>query len=248
MTKGLALTIDREVKLLIRRVLTYDSFVRYIKNNGKIMTDQTSLKWSSETLLTGVRWETYQALLFDLAENPSKRLTYDRGALEIMTPLPEHEINKGFLGRLVQTATEVSGLEVLSLCSTTLSRSDLQKGIEPDECYYITNEVLVRNKIDFDFNVDPVPDLAIEVDITSSSLNRLGIYAALGVGEIWRFDGENLWIYCLESGSYGEREGSKILPILSKSMILEFLMRRGEVGENALVREFRQRLQTIDRR
>jgi Uma2 family endonuclease len=209
------------------------------------MMTRTLLKSEARTLLTGVRWETYQALLFDLAENPSKRLTYDRGTLEIMTPLPEHEINKGFLGRLVQTTTEVLGLEVLSLCSTTLSREDLQKGIEPDECYYITNEALVRNKIDFDFNVDPVPDLAIEVDITSSSLNRLGIYAALGVGEVWRFNGENLSIYCLEEGDYKEREGSKILPVLSKSMILEFLRKRGEVGENALLREFRQRLQAI---
>jgi Uma2 family endonuclease len=209
------------------------------------MMTRTLLKSEARTLLTGVRWETYQALLFDVAEDPSKRLTYDRGTLEIMTPLPEHEINKGFLGRLVQTATEVLGLEVLSLCSTTLSREDLQKGIEPDECYYIMNEALVRNKIDFDFNVDPVPDLAIEVDITSSSLNRLGIYAALGVGEVWRFNGENLSIYCLEEGDYKEREGSKILPVLSKSMILEFLRKRGEVGENALLREFRQRLQAI---
>jgi Uma2 family endonuclease len=189
-----------------------------------------------------VRWETYQALSIDLAENPSKRLTYDQGTLEIRTPRPEHEINKGFLGRLVQTTTEVLGLEILSLCSTRLSREDLQKGIEPDECYYITNEALVRGKIDFDFNADPVPDLAIEVDITSSSLNRLGIYAALGVAEIWRFDGENLTIYCLEEGHYREREISIVLPILSRSMILEFVRKRGEVGENALLREFRQRL------
>jgi Uma2 family endonuclease len=115
------------------------------------MTTRTLLEPENRTLLTGVRWETYRSLLFDLAENPSKRLTYDRGTLEIMTPLPEHEINKGFLGRLVQTTTEVLGLEVLSLCSTTLSREDLQRGIEPDECYYIANEALVRGKIDFDF-------------------------------------------------------------------------------------------------
>lgn len=226
-------------------------WVRWLRepglDNSKNMMARTLLKSEARTLLTGVRWETYQALLFDLAENPSKRLTYDRGALEIMTPRTEHEINKGFLGRLVQTATEVLGLEVLSLCSTTLSREDLQKGIEPDECYYITNEALVRGKLDFDFRVDPVPDLAIEVDITSGSLNRLGIYAALGVGEVWRFDGEILTIYCLEGGVYREREGSKIFPILSGSVILEFLRKRGEVGENALLREFRQRIQTIDR-
>lgn len=205
--------------------------------------NQTLLKPENTTILIGVRWETYQALLLDLAENSSKKLTYDQGALEIMTPLPEHEINKGFLGRLVQTTTEVLGLEISSLGSTTLSRKDLQKGIEPDECYYITNEELVRGKINFDFNCDPPPDLAIEIDITSSSLDRLTIYAALGVREIWRFDGKKLFIYCLQNGKYQEQDKSNVLPILSKSVILNFLIRRGEKGENALLREFRQWLQ-----
>lgn len=207
------------------------------------MTRQTLLKPAPGTLLTGVRWETYQALSLDLAENPSKQLTYDEGKLEIMTPLPEHEINKGFLGRLVQTTTEVLGLEVASLGSTTLSREDIKKGVEPDECYYITNEELVRGKTSFDFQVDPVPDLAIEVDVTSSSLNRLEIYAALGIGEVWRFDGKSLLIYCLQEGVYEQEERSKILPILSRSVILDFLQRRGARGENALIVEFRQWLQ-----
>ncbi|NEP83078.1 MAG: hypothetical protein F6K39_36025 [Okeania sp. SIO3B3] len=90
---------------------------------------------------------------------------------------------------------------------------------------------------------DPPPDLAIEIDITSISLDRLTIYAALGVREIWIFDGENLFIYCFDNGSYQEREKSNVLPILSKSVILNFLTRRGEKGENALLREFRQWLQ-----
>ncbi|EAZ92129.1 Uma2 family endonuclease, partial [Crocosphaera chwakensis] len=158
---------------------------------------KTLLKSKNITVLTGIKWETYQGLALDLAENPSKKLSYDQGTLEIMTPLPEHEINKGFLGRLVQTTTEVLGLEILSLCSTTLSREDLQKGIEPDECYYINNEALIRDRVNFDFTVDPPPDLAIEIDITSSSLNRLTIYESLKIKEIWRFDGQDLFIYSL---------------------------------------------------
>ena len=201
---------------------------------------KTLLKPENTTLLMGIRWETYQSLLLDLAENPSKKLTYDQGTLEIITPLPEYEINKGFLGRLVQTTTEVLGLEILSLGSTTLSRKDLQKGVEPDECYYITNEELVQGKIEFDFNHDPPPDLAIEIDIASSSLDRLTIYAALGIREIWRFDGKKIFIYCLQDGSYQEQEKSNVLPILSRSVIVNFLIRRGEKGENALLREFRE--------
>ena len=209
---------------------------------------KTLLKPENTTLLMGIRWETYQALLLDLAENPSKKLTYDQGTLEIITPLPEYEINKGFLGRLVQTTTELLGLEISILGSTTLSRKDLQKGVEPDECYYITNEELVRGKIKFDFNHDPPPDLAINIDITSSSLDRLTIYAALGIQEIWRFDGENLFIYCLQYGNYQEQEKSNVLPILSRSVILNFLIRRGEKGENALLREFREWLQNPENR
>lgn len=207
------------------------------------MATQALVKPEQVTRLYGVRWETYRALLLDLAESPNKKLTFDQGVLEIMTPLPEHEINKGFLGRLVWATTEVLGLEVASLCSTTLSRADLQKGIEPDECFYIQNEALVRGKTSFDFAVDPVPDLAIEVDITSSSLNRLGIYGALGVAEVWRFDGEDLLIYCLNDGAYQVQDCSLVLPILSRQVILDFLRRRGEMGENALLREFRQWLQ-----
>ena len=116
----------------------------------------------------------------------------------------------------------------------------MQKGVEPDECYYITNEELVQGKIEFDFNHDPPPDLAIEIDITSSSLDRLTIYAALGIREIWRFDGKKLFIYCLQDGSYQEQEKSNVLPILSRSVIVNFLIRRGEKGENALLREFRE--------
>jgi len=204
---------------------------------------QTLVKPSNQTLLTGVKWTTYQALVLDLAENSSKKLTYDQGKLEIMTPLPEHETNKRFLGRMVETATEVLGLEVYSLGSTTWSRRDLQRGIEPDECYYITNEAITRGKLSFDLNLDPAPDLAIEIDITSSSLDRLNIYASLGVGEVWRFDGEELLIYVLQDQYYEVNERSSVLSSLTRTDILRFLQRRGEMGENALLREFRQWLQ-----
>jgi Uma2 family endonuclease len=136
-------------------------------------------------------------------------------------------------------------LEIASLGSTTLSREDLQKGIEPDQCFYIQNESLVRGKTSFDFRSDPVPDLAIEVDITSSSLNRLEIYQALGVKEVWRYNGEDLFIYCLKDKTYQVQEYSQVLPILSKAVVLEFLSKRAEVGENALLRQFRQYLQKL---
>ncbi|MDJ0600169.1 MAG: Uma2 family endonuclease [Crocosphaera sp.] len=202
--------------------------------------NKTLVKPENITILTGIRWETYQALVLDLAETPSKKLTYDQGILEIMTPLPEHEVNKRLLGRIVETTTDVLGLEICSFGSTTWSRENVKRGIEPDECYYITNETLIRGRLDINLAIDPPPDLAIEIDITSSCLDRLGIYAAIGIKEIWRFDGQELFIYCLKNGSYEQQEYSQVLPILSKSIMLNFLKRRGEIGENALIREFRQ--------
>jgi Uma2 family endonuclease len=140
----------------------------------------------------------------------------------------------------VESTTEELGLEIYSLGSTTWRREDLQKGLEPDECYYITQEAQVRGKTSFDLYSDPAPDLAIEIDLTSSSLNRLGIYAALGVQEIWRYDGQDLKIYILVEGEYQQQEQSAVLPVLSRSDILRFLNKRSTLGENALIREFRQ--------
>jgi len=194
---------------------------------------------NSRVLLQGVSWSTYQGLVHDLAEKPNKRLTYDQQWLEIMTPLPEHESNKRLLGRIVEATTEELGLEIYSLGSTTWSREDLQRGLEPDECYYITSEAQVRGKTDIDLSVDPPPDLALEIDITSSSLNRLAIYASLGVKEVWRFDGESLLIYVLEGDRYQTQQQSTILPILNTEKLLEILQGRDRQGENALIRELR---------
>jgi Uma2 family endonuclease len=208
-----------------------------------MIMNQTLIPAETYTVLQGVRWETYQALLQDLAATSGKRLSYDQGTLEIMTPLPEHEVNKRLLGRMVETTTEVLGLEIYSLGSVTWSREDLKKGIEPDECYYINPEKNIQGKLKFDLSIDPPPDLAIAIDITSSSLNRLDIYAAIGVKEIWRFDGNNLLIYVLASGVYQVREQSQVLSVLRTNQLLHFLNKRGQVGENALLKEFRECLQ-----
>lgn len=211
------------------------------------MTASPTLKPANRTILSNIRWQTYQALVLDLAHTAGKRLTYDRGQLEIMTPLPEHEVSKRLLGRIVETTTEVLGIEIYSLGSTTWSREDLQRGIEPDECYYITQEALVRGQLNFDLNVDPPPDLAIEIDITRSSLNRLSIYAALGIAEVWRFDSQDLTIYVLREGVYEVQTRSQVLSVLTQSDLRQFWQRRGTMGENALLREFRSWLTNRDR-
>lgn len=193
----------------------------------------------SQVLLQGVSWTTYQALIRDLESEPGKRLTYDQGALEIMVPLPPHEGYKRLMGRMVEVTTEETETEIRSLGSTTWSREDLAKGLEPDECYYIQHEQVIRGKGDIDLTVDPPPDLAIEVDNTSSSMNRMAIYAALGVPEVWRFDGQTLTIYGLVGGIYRPQNSSSALPLLQASDILQFLQASQSMGETTWIREFR---------
>jgi Uma2 family endonuclease len=192
------------------------------------------------TILQGIHWDTYQNLVRDLESQPGMRLTYDDGILEIMMPRPPHETFKKLLGRFVEVMTEEIGIEIRSLGSTTWTREDLQKGLEPDECYYIQNELAVRGKDVIDLTIDPPPDLAIEVDSTSSSMNRMGIYATLGVPEVWRFDREILTILSLVNDDYQPREMSLVLPMFNAAVLKSFLELSLTMGETSLIRHVRQ--------
>jgi Uma2 family endonuclease len=155
-------------------------------------------------------------------------------------PLPPHERNKRLLGRFVEVITEELGIEICSLGSTTWSREDLKKGLEPDECYYIQNELAVRGKDTIELTIDPPPDLAIEVDSTSSSMNRMGIYAALGVPEVWRFDRQILTILNLVEGEYQPCQVSLALPMFNDAVLVRFLELSQTMGETSLIRHVRQ--------
>ncbi|NJL83791.1 MAG: Uma2 family endonuclease [Chloroflexaceae bacterium] len=193
--------------------------------------------------LEGINWKTYQSLIQDLEGEPGKRLTYARGILEIMVPLPPHERYKELIGRLIDVTTEETATEICSLGSCTWSREDLQIGVEPDKCYYIQNELAVRGKDKIDLTVDPPPDLIIEIDIISSSLKRLTLYAALGVPEVWRYDGQTLTIYQLTDGRYQPQAASAVLPLLGSNDILNFLQLSQTMGQTTLIRQFRQWVQ-----
>ncbi|MEZ2277287.1 MAG: Uma2 family endonuclease [Microcoleus sp.] len=195
---------------------------------------------TSGVLLKNISWRTYESLVNELAEQRGIRLTYDRGTLEIMTPSDPHEGNKQILGRFVETVTEELNIEIRSLGSLTCRREDLERGLEPDQCYYIENEAIVRSLKQIDLNQDPPPDLVIEIDITSSSINRMELYASLGVPEVWRYDGSRLIFYQLEGQEYVEREVSPHFPFLSSSEIMGFVETQKNVGETSMIRGFRQ--------
>lgn len=206
---------------------------------GVAMT-ATLIQSPDRVILHNISWQTYRSLVNDFEQEPAIRLTYDLGTLEIRMPLDPHETFKKLLGRLIEAATEELGLEIRSLGSRTCDREDLTKGLEPDQCYYIQHETEVRGVAQIDLAHYPLPDLAVEIDITSSSLNRLAIYSALGVPELWRFDGERLTIYTLQGEGYILSPTSLALPPLVASDIERFLQLQPTTGENSLIRQFRQ--------
>jgi Uma2 family endonuclease len=186
-----------------------------------------------------VDWSTYQAFQHALGER-HLRLTFDGENLEIMTVSLLHDFLSRLLGRFLVVLTEELDMPLRSAGSMTLDQEDVNRGLEPDECFYIINEPRVRGKKELDLERDPPPDLGMEIDISRSSLNRLAIYAAIKVPEVWRYDGENLFIYQLNAtGEYELSARSKYFRMVPMEAVKEFLSRKNEMDENSLVKLFR---------
>ncbi len=191
------------------------------------------------TVLHNISWETFEALLKETGEDRGSRFAYDGNILEIMTPLFEHENRKCNFGNFIIALAEELDIEIKSAGSTTLKRKITRKGIEPDNCYYIQNEPSVRANTKLDLETDPPPDLAIEIDITSTSVDKMSIYLALGITELWRYDGEDLIFYQLVNGKYMTREYSVAFPMVSVGEMRNFLEQSKTMGEIALLKSFR---------
>jgi Uma2 family endonuclease len=189
-------------------------------------------------VLHELNWQAFESFLLALGEHRSARLAYNRGVLEIMSPLRRHESAKRLIGRLIETWVAERGINVASMGSITLKREDLSRAVEPDECYYIQNEQIIRGRADIDLAQDPPPDLVLEIDITSPSLIRLPIYEALGVPEVWHYDGQELHLYSLHSESYISQDQSKVLFMFPVCFVPELLEEAKTLGETAMVRSF----------
>lgn len=181
-------------------------------------------------VLDGVSWELYEHLLKEIGNRPI-RLTYDNGELEIISPLPEHEIAKEAIADIVKAILEATDTPWLSLGSTTFRRRLKKKGLEPDSCFYIRNRIQIVGKKRINLPHDPPPDLAIDIDITSRSLARLPIYEALGVPELWRYDGRRLVCMRLTKSGYEESQTSPSFPSLRLSDLLPFIRIAEEEGD-----------------
>ncbi len=191
-------------------------------------------------ILDNVSWQTFENLLTDLGDRRNTLFHYLNGTLEIMSPLSLHEGSNRFIEALIGVFADELEVDLRRLGSLLMKIPDLKLGAEPDSCYYIQNEPIIRNKEVIIVGEDPPPDLVLEVDITNPSDRRLPIYALLGVPEVWRYDGYSLEFLALENGEYKQIEKSLAFPYLPAAIIVEYVQQRLTLGESATLREFRK--------
>jgi len=188
--------------------------------------------------LTDISWEGYESILNLLNDRPV-RVTYNQGLLELMILSYAHERYKKLLARLVETLTEELNIPIEAAGSTTFKRKALERGLEPDECFYIQNQARIRGKQAIDLNQDPPPDLVIEIDITNSIIDRLDIYAALGVPEIWRWDNGTLQFLILKKQHYQRVQTSWNFPKLLTTHLDTFITLSDQTDQTTVIRQFR---------
>ncbi|MGH9388035.1 MAG: Uma2 family endonuclease, partial [Vicinamibacteria bacterium] len=177
----------------------------------------------STLTLRNVPWEDYEALLEVVGEAPGLGVIYDQGTLQIETLSPEHESYSKLIERLVDRLSARLHIKMLFFGSSTMKRKDLSRGAEPDACFYVKTAAAIGRRVRLDFASDPPPDIAVEIDITRDSLSKFPLYAALGVPELWRYDGTVLTMYHLKQSEYAPVSSSLALPVLDARTLTSFL-------------------------
>jgi len=186
--------------------------------------------------LDRVSWATFTSLA---RESRGGRLAYDRGRLEIMSPSLGHENVKSLLCRFIEMFAEEQGIDLVAAGSVTLARDDLNRGIEADACYFVGSHMRLRSRDTIDLSVDPPPDLAVEVDMSRSSLDKLAIYAALGVTELWRTNGKTIDMLQLGPKGYRPTAASGLLPRFPTAEATRLLANRESMSDTQAAREMR---------
>ena len=209
----------------------------------QVQLQQIVVPPGQQLIMTDVSWLMYEQLLEEFGEKRGSRINYSEGVLEIMVPLPEHEDDNVIIADFVKVLLEELDIEFRSLGSTTFKSEAMKRGIEADDCFYIENEAAIRGKKRIDLNIDPPPDLALEIDITSRT--QFDNYQVLGVGELWRFNGTELEINVLVSGRYIQVDESPHFsgfPLIE--VIPQYLERSKTEGRNKIIKEFRSWVKT----
>ena len=183
-------------------------------------------------VLEGISWGTYRSLRTE-CDRLHLKMTFDRGTLEIMPPLPDHAVITRFIDQVIGITCDLLRIPLVGYRDTTWQREALSRGLEADDCYYIRHAALADQRgTDIDLDRDPPPDLAVETDITRSSVDKESVYAKLGVPELWRWDHGRLHVRVLGAeGRYADVERSVALPMLPPNVVEQFVLQRLRDGE-----------------
>ena len=198
----------------------------------------------ARVILHNISWSLYEQLLAEHEDKSSPRFVYDRGELEITVPSYEHEELNRLINDFIVVIAMEWNIEYCNAGSTTFKREDLERGFEPDSCFYVQRAGQIAGKKRLDLTVDPPPDLVLEVDITHPALDKLSIFAVVGVPEVWRYDGERVRILALVGDSYVEREQSLAFPALRSAHLVDLLAASQQMPRTAWLRHVRAWAQT----
>ena len=191
---------------------------------ARVLVSRPPLRTHERLCLSDVSWQDYERLGEIFRDRPNLRMTYDRGELEFMTLSNQHEFYKRILSRAVETLLDECEINFYAAGSMTFKREDLRHGAEPDECYWIANEPVMRGRVDYDPTRDPPPDLLVEIEVSQSILDRLDIFAALGVPEIWRLEEDKVTVWRLQPEiAYSKSAESPIFPGIPISELSSFI-------------------------
>lgn len=217
---------------MIAEATSYLEAVEHLPKNGTL-------------LLHNVSWEEYECVLDEFAQKSAYRIYYNNGVLKIMSPRANHEYPKDVALSLVRVYADEFNIPLDSYGSTTWRQKKKLKGAEADTSFYIKNAAKVRGVKDFDLNLVIPPEVVVEIDTSNESWDKFEIYAALEIEEIWRCDGTNFQLYRLVEGKYEAIEESLSLPLISGSLLTEFLQLSYQMSQTAMLKEFRKRLREI---
>ncbi len=193
----------------------------------------------SRVLLHGISWDTYSAMLKDIGDG-APRLTYDNGLLEIEVPGRLHEQVKKLVGTLAERAMDRSKIAFEPSGATTWRKEADLKGLEADDCYHVQHIQEVLGKIELDLTIDPPPDLAIEVEVTTPMINKLEVYRGLKVPELWRIKSDGSCdMYLLDAvGAYQPITISVAIPILTPAIVSHYVLMREQQSHGETLRRF----------
>ena len=194
--------------------------------------------------LPDIGWDEYEQLLSQMEHSPGHRLSYVRGRLIIVSPSTEHEDYKEFIYSLARVISLETGVKLETRGAATFKSNKLAKGAEPDTCFYVQNAARVVGKRRINLDIDPPPDVVVEIDMSRESLYKLQIYATLGVPEIWRYDGKAAHFYTLVGENYEVTQHSLAFPTLSAHDLTRYVEQSKTEGQSVVLAAFLQGLRS----